>query len=137
MFLFSTFSLSLPLGFTLHCSSCRLAASMYRIHIHTEHSNTWTYGFSHTLPSVTTREDVHTLWFLSHPDICCSDCCPLGYPHRQQSSSTQPLSLSCGDLRSWRPCITLLETNALVFWHCLHPCGPRALSPFQVYSAIH
>ena len=27
--------------------------------------------------------------------------------------------------------IALLETHTLVFWHCLQPCGPRALSPFK------
>ena len=113
----------------------RLAASMYRIHIHTEHGNTWTYGFSHTLPSVTMRRDTHTLCVLSHTDTCCSDCCPLSDPHRQRSSQTAILVRSAIIALLRRPSllvtIALLETNTLAFWHCLHLCGPCALSPFK------
>ena len=108
---------------------------MYRIHIHTEHGNTWTYGFSNTLPSVTTCGDAHTLCVLLHTNTCRSNCCPLRDPCRQRSWQAAILVRSTVIALSRRPSllatITLLETHTLVFWHCLHPCGPSALSPFR------
>ena len=108
--------------------------SLYRVHIHvhTEHGNTWTYGFLyHTLPSVTTRGDAHTLCVLSHIDTCRSDCSSLSDPFRQRSWQAAILVRSAVIALSRRPSllatIALLETHALVFWHCLHPCRPRAL----------
>ena len=112
--------------------------SLYRVHIHvhTEHGNTWTYGFLyHTLPSVTTRGDAHTLCVLSHIDTCRSDCSSLSDPFRQRSWQAAILVRSAVIALSRRPSllatIALLETHALVFWHCLHPCRPPALSPFK------
>ena len=114
--------------------SCRLAASMYRIHIHREHSNTWTHGFSHTLASVMTRGATNTLCVLSHSDTCCSDCFPL-----QRSLKTAILadsdshSLSCYHL----PMVTftLLETHTLLALSTL--LQTSCSLAVQVYSAIH
>ena len=108
---------------------------MYRTHVHTEHGNTWTYGFSNTLPSVTMSGDAHTLCVPSHSDTCRSDRCPLSDPRWHRPSRTAILICSVVIILLRRPLllvtIALLETHALVFWHCLHPCGPRALSPFK------
>ena len=83
---------------------------MYRIHIHTEHGHTWTYGFSHTLPSVTTRGDAHTLCVLSHTR------------YRSLAATFAP-----GDHRSLGDsCTCLLALSAP-----LYPCEPRALSLFK------
>ena len=78
---------------------------MYRIHIHTEHGNTWTHSFPHTLPSVTT----HTFCVLSHTDTCCSNCCPLSDPCRQRSCPLNHCSLG--------------DSHTLAF-----SCGSRALA---------
>ena len=121
MFLFGTLSLSQSFGFTLHfsCSklvcckimqSCRLAASMYRIHIHTEHSNTWTHArfFAHTSKCDDVRGYKHVLC-LSHSDTCRCDCFPL-----QRSSKT---AIPTGNLLScYHPLavtFALLETYKL------------------------
>ena len=104
---------------------------MYRTHVHTEHGNTWTYGFSNTLPSVTMSGDAHTFCVPSHSDTCRSDRCPLSDPRWHRPSRTAILICSVVIVLLRRPLllvtIALLETHALVFWHCLHPCRPRAL----------
>ena len=91
--------------------------------------------FSHTLPSMTTSGDAHMLCVLLHPDTCRSDCCPLSDPRRQQSWQPAILVRSAVIALSRQPSLlatfALLETHALVFWHCLHLCGPRTPSPFK------
>ena len=109
--------------------SCRLAASMYRIHIHTEHSNTWTQGFSLTLPSVMMCRAANTLCVLSHSDTCCCDCFSL-----QRSSKTAILAGSDPHLLScYHPLMvtfTLLETHTLLALSTLLRSS-CSLSPFK------
>ena len=99
---------------------------MYRIHIHTEHGNTWNHGFSHTLPSVTTHGNAHALCVLSHIDSCNSNRCPLSDPRpfSRYRSLAATFALSQRPSLSWR----LTRTFGI---HCLHPCGARTLSPFK------
>ena len=142
LFLFGMFSLSRPLGFILHfsCSKlycCKIKAVLSSCSIHVPYPHphrTWQHmdlRFSHTLPSVTTSGDAHMLCVLSHPDTCRSDCCSLSDPRRQQSWQPAILVRSAVIALSRQPSLlatfALLETHALVFWHCLDPCGPRAL----------
>ena len=99
---------------------------MYHIHIHTEHSNTWTHA--HMLPSVMTNGATNTLCVLSHSDTCNRDYSPFSDPCRQQSSQAVILAHSAVIALSWRP---LLSWRLTHFWDCLHSCRPRALSPFK------
>ena len=54
-------------------------------------------------------------------------------PHRSLQAAILVLSpiITLSQWLSLLATITLHETHALVFWHCLHPCRPHALSPFK------
>ena len=82
----------------------------------TEHGNTRAYSFSHTLPSVTTRGDAHTLCVLSHTDTWRSDCCPLSDPRIQRSWQTAILA---GSQRSSRAAILVCSAVIALSWRPL------------------
>ena len=131
-FLFGTFSLSQPLGFTLHfsCSkyvcgkkwqSCHLAASTYCIHIHTEHGNTWTHA--RFFPHLWQHTGMHTRSVSSRtPTLAAATVVPQRFlqaasdPPGQRSSSAQPLSLSRCDLRSLGDLCTCLLVLSASLW---------------------
>ena len=122
-----------------YSQSYRLAASMYCIPIHTEYDNTWTHGFSHTLPSVTTHGHAHMVCILLHTDNCRSDCFPLSDLQRQRSlqaailASSDPHPLSC--YCSLAMTFILLETHTLLaLFASMHTLRSFAV---QVYLAIH
>ena len=68
--------------------------------------------------------------------------CPLAHRHLPQRLLSPQRSLQTAILAGSDPCplsryrslaatFALLEIHILVFWHCLHPCGPRAPSSFK------
>ena len=157
LFLFGTFSLSRPLGFTLHFSCSKLVCGKNKgspvalqhpctLSTSTQHGNTWTRSlfFQHASKCDNECGDAHTLCVLLQTDTCRSDCCPLSNPRRQWSSraailtgsNPRPLSRYCslavtfGELRSLgdsRACLLVLSA----------PLQTSRSLAVQVYSAIN
>ena len=127
LLLFGTFSLSQPLGFTLHFSCCKIKAVLSFCSIHVLYPyphRAWQQMDLRFFPHASKHKCDNAC-----TDTCRSDCCPLRDPCRQQSwqaailAGIDPRRLSRyrsfaatftpGDRRS-------LGDHALVLWHCLH-----------------
>ena len=136
LLLFGTFSLSQPLGFTLHFSCCKIKAVLSFCSIHVLYPyphRAWQQMDLRFFPHASKHKCDNAC-----TDTCRSDCCPLeqgslqtailvgGDSRGHRSSSAQPLSLFRGDLHSWRPSLS---------WRpCTCPLAlsaPHALSPFK------
>ena len=134
LFLFGTLSLSRPLGFTLHfsCSKlvcCKIKAVLSSLQHPCTVSTQSTATLGHTV--FLTRflvwqcVGLQTHSVSSHtPTLVTATVVPSAI---LAGSNPRPLS----HYHSFAVTFVLLETHTLVFWHCLYPCGPRALSPFK------
>ena len=110
----------------------------------------WQLPFSEQW-TLNTSTACHVCYF---PCVCCSTCTVVSLVGLYRWTLTvvlsdhgiaalwatilvgsDPCPLSCYLLQ--RTLFALLETHTLVFWHCLHPCGARALLPFTFTQAIH
>ena len=144
LFLFGTFSLSRPLGFTLHFSCSKLVCGKNKgspvalqhpctVSTSTQHGNTWTHArfFPHAskCDNARGRTHRHLPQRLLSPQRSLQPVILVG----QRSLQAAILVRSAIIALSLRPSanFTLLETHTPVFWYCLHPCRARALSPFM------